>query len=92
MKAFEHKHQLKRNYGITVEQYNEFLRQQGGVCAICSNVCLTGRRLAVDHCHESHEVRGLLCTNCNQGLGKFQDSPELLSGAADYLKRRIHVV
>ena len=79
---------LKRNYGLTVEQYNEMLESQGNGCAICGSET-GGRkdvtRLAVDHCHNSGQIRGLLCVNCNNGLGRFKDSIELLEKAIDYL-------
>lgn len=76
-------------YGLTVEEFEEIERQQGGVCRICQ--CPpTGRRnggrLHVDHDHETGEVRGLLCYHCNNGLGRFKDDPELLRSAAKYLE------
>lgn len=83
--ASQHKNNLKQ-YGITPEDYDEMHAAQGGVCAICLGDCPTGRRLAVDHCHETGSVRGLLCLKCNTGIGKFGDSPELLLAAADYLE------
>jgi hypothetical protein len=61
--------------------------EQGWVCAICGNPTATGHRLAVDHDHTTHRVRGLLCESCNNGLGRFKDSPELLRLAALYLER-----
>ena len=76
---------LKYLYGINDDQYYELLRSQGGVCAICLKTCLTGQRLSVDHDHKTGLVRGLLCHNCNHGLGKFKDDPELLLAAAKYL-------
>ena len=74
-------------FGITTEDYAELLNSQGDVCAICRKTCKTGRRLAVDHNHKTGKVRGLLCNNCNQGLGKFKDSKELIMQAYEYLKR-----
>lgn len=86
---------LKKHYGITLEQYNAMLEAQGGVCAICRGVSdavdhRTGkiRNLSVDHCHLKGHVRKLLCQYCNQGLGAFKDSPSLLRAAADYLEQR----
>lgn len=71
-------------YGLTEEQYGEMLARQGGVCAICDSA--PGKRpLAVDHCHESGEVRALLCDGCNAGLGMFKDNPELMAKAIEYL-------
>lgn len=80
-------HRLRHQYGITLDQYREMLKSQGGVCAICKKECISGRSLAVDHDHETDKVRQLLCANCNRGLGFFQDSPELLKIASAYLDR-----
>lgn len=76
---------LKRKYGITYEEYEEMLAQQDGKCAICGQVD-EWFALAVDHCHEKGHVRGLLCSQCNRGLGLLKDSPELLERALEYLK------
>lgn len=61
------------------------------MCAICKepqSVLLKGelKRLAVDHCHKTKKIRGLLCDNCNKGLGLFKDKPELLNSASEYLR------
>jgi hypothetical protein len=84
---------LKKHYGITLEQYNAMLAAQGGVCAICGGVNdmkdhRSGklRNLSVDHCHSKGHVRKLLCQYCNQGLGNFRDDPKLLRKAAAYLE------
>ena len=85
---------LKRNYGITLDQYRELIRCQNNRCAICKKE-ETGvdskknklKDLSVDHCHKTGKVRGLLCFKCNASLGKFEDSIELLSNAIDYLKK-----
>lgn len=80
---------LKQNYGITLEQYNQMLEQQNGVCAICGKPeAIKNRRLAVDHNHKSNKVRGLLCNHCNTALGKFNDNIITLEKAIDYLKSR----
>lgn len=76
---------LLKLYGITAQRYDELNEAQGGKCGICGKVCVTGNRLAVDHDHGTGEVRGLLCLNCNQGLGKFFDDITLLSNAIEYL-------
>jgi len=78
---------LKRVYGISLEDYEIKLSEQNGVCDICKKACTTGKRLAVDHDHESLKVRGLLCTNCNKGLGHFKESPEIILNALEYLKK-----
>ncbi|ENG0769472.1 endonuclease VII domain-containing protein [Salmonella enterica subsp. enterica] len=78
-------HKLKSRYGITTKDYERMFIDQGGVCAICGSP-QENRRLAVDHDHETGEVRRLLCTNCNLGLGSFKDNPQLLLNAASYLR------
>lgn len=83
----------KRNYGITVEDYNRLLESQGGACAICQATetrTMAGktRRLSVDHDHETGAVRGLLCGGCNSGVGYFRDNPDRLRNAITYLTSR----
>lgn len=82
---------MRQVYGITVEQYEEMLARQDGGCAICG--ATPGlRSLAIDHDHETYVVRGLLCGSCNNGVGRFQDSPVLLRRAADYLETPVHTL
>ena len=77
---------IRRTYGITLQQYNQMLEDQNGVCAICGKADeVEGRRMAIDHNHDTGEVRGLLCGTCNRGLGNFQDSIDMLKKATDYL-------
>ena len=83
---------LKQKYGISLAEYNDILEQQGGVCAICSKPermrhGKSGKLapLAVDHCHATGKVRGLLCFSCNVALGKFGDDKNILKKALDYL-------
>lgn len=92
-------------FGITIEQYELLLDIQGNVCAICGDKCLSGRRLAVDHCHETGRVRGLLCRRCNQRLGAYETFRQgaeaylaangkghpLLNGEGTHAKRRVQV-
>lgn len=78
----------KRLYGISLEQYEEMLRLQGGVCAICKTHSKT-TRLAVDHCHMTLKVRGLLCGFCNRGIGFFEGRPAAMMTGAIYLKRHM---
>jgi hypothetical protein len=75
------------------QSYQALLDSQNGGCAICG-VCDGHRsnggqtcRLALDHDHQTGRLRGLLCNNCNQGLGRFKDSVALLEAALRYLKR-----
>lgn len=82
------KHRLKKAFGITIEQYEEMFKKQGGCCAICGDTNIKyGRRLAVDHEHETGKVRGLLCNQCNRALGYFHDSIVNLASAIKYLSR-----
>ncbi len=80
--------QLRIKYGLTLEQYEQLLEKQEGLCAICQRERSTKRHLAVDHCHTTGKIRGLLCSTCNTALGKFRDSQILLHRAADYLDER----
>lgn len=76
---------LQRRYGITEEQYDLLFLKQDGCCAICKQ--RFDKRLDVDHCHTTSHVRGLLCNNCNRGLGHFKDNPLFLFNAITYLGR-----
>ncbi len=80
---------LKSQYGITLEQYNELLKQQNHKCAICKTdeVDVYKGLLYVDHCHSTNKIRGLLCHHCNTALGKFYDSEERLLNAIEYLRK-----
>jgi hypothetical protein len=76
-----------KKWGMSREDYNSMLSQQGGGCACCGTVIPGGRGgFAVDHDHASGLIRGLLCNECNIGLRKFKNSPELLRYAAEYLE------
>lgn len=74
-----------KRHGLEPHQVEALVRAQGGRCAICSRVY--GSALVVDHCHETGAVRGMLCHQCNRGLGQLRDSLELVRAAADYLER-----
>lgn len=81
---------IRNQYGITLEDYNNMLEAQGYKCAICGNEDeVEGRRLAIDHCHTTGKVRGLLCGKCNRGLGLFYDNFTLLQNAIEYLKNSL---
>jgi len=77
---------LVREYGITIEDYEELYLRQGGKCGICDRTYDGAKKLAVDHCHERNVVRGLLCENCNRGIGMFKDDIGRLKLAITYLK------
>lgn len=85
---------LKKNFGISLDQYNRMLEDQSGVCAICGNPETVvdnrtnqPRNLAVDHCHTTKKVRGLLCMGCNQGIGNFRENQQFLISAVSYLMK-----
>lgn len=88
---------LKKKYGITLQQYNEMLLLQNGVCAICGQKEKVRRqkkaagpeRLAVDHCHESGRVRGLLCFKCNTAIGSLGDTEEMVQRVISYLAKSL---
>jgi hypothetical protein len=79
----------RKNYGITIEQYDAMVLAQDGKCAICrtDKPGGKGKYWHVDHCHDRDQVRELLCHGCNTGMGAFKDNPELLRAAAAYLER-----
>jgi hypothetical protein len=76
---------IEAKYGITAAQYEALYVFQGGRCAICQRATGRSKRLAVDHDHKTGEVRGLLCSYCNQMVGQARDDPEMFQRAADYL-------
>lgn len=85
-----HGYELKRHFGLSKMQYDELAEAQSHRCAICQKeegAIIRGKnlRLAVDHCHTTGKVRGLLCSSCNRALGAFQDSPDVLRRAILYL-------
>lgn len=79
---------LRETYGITIEDYYRILKEQDSACAICRGPnCKRYAWFSVDHCHKTGKVRGLLCSECNLGLGKFKDDPALISKALEYLNK-----
>lgn len=95
-RAYERRRLLRRHYNLTEEEYNDILRGQNYLCAICGLDQMNDPRkkfLNVDHDHSTGFVRGLLCDNCNKMLGNSKDSPTNLRRAADYLESRsgVHV-
>ena len=80
-------YRLRFSFGMTVDQYEALLAGQSGGCAICGKRPEPGqRRLAVDHCHTTGALRGILCWECNSGLGQFGDDADLIDRAAAYLE------
>lgn len=80
--------QLKRDYGLSWDDYQNLLSSQGHKCLICDGVLKGGTAGAhVDHDHQTGQVRGILCAICNRGLGYFKDSSVRLRAAAKYLEQ-----
>ena len=80
-KKWKH-NRVRRDYNLSPEEYETFLTEQDNKCQICET---REPPLAIDHCHDTGKVRGLLCRKCNLGLGMFKDDFKLVSKAASYL-------
>ena len=78
---------LWNRYQMRPHEYDELHEQQNGVCAICGGVQTYNRRLAVDHCHTTGLIRGLLCDGCNVGIGGLGESVQTLTNAIAYLQK-----
>jgi hypothetical protein len=83
---------LKKRYMISIDQYKEILLKQNSLCGICKISIEkhqerkgSKKQFAVDHCHKTGAIRGLLCYRCNMGLGYFQDNPDFTQSATNYL-------
>lgn len=92
MRAYNRRRNLRLKYGVSLEDYERMMADQDGVCAICrqpESISRTNgsKPLAVDHDHDTGDVRGLLCGKCNTGIGQFGDDPVLLRQAIEYLER-----
>lgn len=87
-KAYRDYH-YKRTYGVSLEYVENLLLEQEGKCNICGVTLqlFKSGHLHLDHCHETKRIRGILCTNCNRGLGHFQDSVDNLTKAIEYLQK-----
>lgn len=80
-------HYLKKTYSISFEQLRQMFLSQEGRCAICSKVFNKRKDVHVDHNHNTGEVRGLLCSSCNRGIGYLRDDSSILLKAASYLNK-----
>lgn len=85
VQSFERR--LKTQYGITLEDYKLLREQQFSRCAICGAHETKGQygRLYVDHDHKTGKVRGLLCSHCNLGIGKFNEDVSIMNRAMIYI-------
>lgn len=77
---------LRHKYGITVEERDQMLQDQGGCCAICKTSEPTGYNWHVDHCHTTNKVRGMLCSRCNQALGLVSENVSTLRSMIKYVE------
>jgi|ERR1035437_2512659 hypothetical protein len=79
--------ELKSLYGITLKDYNILLKKQNNKCAICPTKYTKNKILCVDHNHKTGKVRGLLCHDCNKGLGLFKDRLQITRKVVLYLEK-----
>lgn len=88
--ANPHKRHAQRlnQYGLTPDTFLAMMESQNHKCAICGHSDKSQKKTfpMIDHCHETGKVRGILCSSCNMGIGKFKDNIELLEAAIKYLK------
>lgn len=79
---------LKKHFNMSLNDYNLMLQSQNQSCLIClRHESEFKKKLAVDHCHQTGKVRGILCHGCNKSLGSLQDSIENLQRAINYLNK-----
>jgi hypothetical protein len=78
---------LQKEYGITLEEYEQLEEEQNGLCAVCGKPNIRNHFLCVDHDHKTKRIRGLLCHRCNRSVGFAQDDPEILRKLADYIEQ-----
>ena len=73
-------------YRLTINTFEDLVDSVGEACNICGiPLCPSGRNLSLDHNHETNRIRGFLCLNCNQGIGKFKEDSKLLQKAIEYI-------
>lgn len=81
-------YRLRVRYGLSYDEYNALLEKTGGKCPICNVIFGKGnKRACVDHCHKTNKIRGIICSRCNKALGEFNDNSELITKAAEWLKK-----
>jgi hypothetical protein len=79
--------QYRKKYNLSAEQYDQMRDSQENKCCICKKDLAADRQPSVDHCHSTGKVRGILCNNCNAGLGFFNDNKDSLLAAVEYLSK-----
>lgn len=88
LKQRDTEYNLKRKFNMSLQDYNQMLEAQTGKCAIpgCEKKrSSNGKKLAVDHCHKTGRIRGLLCNECNTSLGLLKENIQVINGLADYI-------
>lgn len=85
-------YKYKNKFGLTIEDFKILLCRQGNKCAICNRDHQYYKKFCIDHDHETGMIRGILCWNCNVGLGHFKDSTENLKGALRYLSKNKNII
>jgi hypothetical protein len=90
--GYEREYDLFKMYGLTVASYNEILASQNNRCAICNRTAaesMAGRKkhLCVDHCHDTGQIRGLLCDPCNRAIGLLKEDISIIGNAINYLTK-----
>lgn len=89
-KAYVKKHNLKKNYGITEEEYKNLLAKYDYRCAVCQQAEGEPKiKLCIDHDHKTGKIRGILCSKCNAALGMLDDTPERIIKLFQYLSSRL---
>ena len=79
---------LRKKFNLSKDEYNKMLADQGGGCSICkATKSLSGKALAVDHCHTTGKVRSLLCNECNTAIGLLKENTEIITSALEYIKK-----
>lgn len=77
---------MRRRFGMSLEEYEEMSSHQDGKCLVCGGVNSDGAKLAIDHCHVSGRIRGLLCRKCNVALGLLGENPDTIQKLKEYLE------
>jgi len=78
-------YKLKSQYGLSRDQYELMIKNQNNRCIICGNPFTTPKHTHIDHDHKTGSVRGVLCSNCNTGIGFFRENIDIMISAIKYL-------